>query len=549
MSQVHPSGGAQTPAQTSGRKSRRSPFARIANAGRVVLFRASLALLFTGVMAATDYHVGPGQTYTQIGQVPWYALQAGDTVYIHYQSTPYREKFLISGQGTASQWIRVLGVPGPNGELPIISGSGATTSTNNHYRWQSPQLVQWDGVIQIAVRADNSDGSTPPLPAYIEVANLQVQDGFSSYSFTAENGTTSQYEGFAACIYARSAKHILIRNNVLTNCGQGFYNWTGDGSSGGNTWWDGVATDITLRANYFYNNGNPNSYTEHQTYTESDGVTIEYNRYGPQRTNALGSQLKDRSAGTVIRYNYIEQSPAGWDLDLVEPQESYPVLGSKNTYQQAFVYGNAIINKGVSYDPNIVHWNEDHQAGQGRATLSTGRLYFYDNTVVTVANQSDMSVFSVFNVTWGAYECHSPTAGTIDLRNNIFAVIPRTTGSAIPTQQFGYCGTENFNFGTNWISPGYTVHGGTVAGTANIVSPTNNDPSFVSLATNDMHIAPGSSAAGIATALASQVTSNYLGSTSRRANSTSTTPRSPRDPAPVEPATPWERLNRRAPRR
>jgi hypothetical protein len=116
------------------------------------------ALLFAGAAWATDYHVGPGQSYTMIGQVPWYALQAGDNVYIHYQSTPYYEKFLISGQGTASNWIRVIGVPGPNGQLPVISGNGATTSTNNHYRWQTPtgsSAIQWDGVIQIAVRADD----------------------------------------------------------------------------------------------------------------------------------------------------------------------------------------------------------------------------------------------------------------------------------------------------------------------------------------------------------------------------------------------------------
>ena len=61
----------------------------------------------------TSYHVGPGQAYATIGAVPWYSLKAGDTVYIHYQNTPYHEKFLVSGQGTASQWIRVLGVGGP----------------------------------------------------------------------------------------------------------------------------------------------------------------------------------------------------------------------------------------------------------------------------------------------------------------------------------------------------------------------------------------------------------------------------------------------------
>jgi Putative binding domain, N-terminal/Viral BACON domain len=467
-----------------------------------------LTVILATAATATDYHVGPGQTYGQIGQVPWYNLKPGDTVYIHYQPTPYYEKFLISGRGTPNQWIRVLGVPGPNGELPIISGNNATTSKNNHYRWQDPtgdNAIQWDGVIQIAVRADDASGSAP-LPGYIEVANLQVQDGYKTYSFFAENGTKANYEGFAACIYARSAQHILIRNNILTNCGQGFYNWTGSGSN----WWDGLEADTILRGNYFYNNGQANSYTEHQTYTESDGVTIEYNRFGAQRAGSLGSQLKDRSAGTVIRYNYIEASPQGWMLDLVEPQESWDALGKKATYSQAFVYGNMLVNKGVS-DPNIVHWNEDHQAGQGRATVPGGRLYFYDNTVLTVANKSDMSSFSVFNETWGAYECPAAQPGVIDLRNNIFAVLPRTPGSAIPTMQLAYCGFEKFDLGVNWVSPGWVAHGGTVTGANNMFVAPINDPGFVSLPNNDVHLLPGSSAAGLGQALPAAVTSNTLG--------------------------------------
>lgn len=462
--------------------------------------------------AATDYHVGPGQQFTSIGQVAWYNLRAGDTVYIHYRSTPYREKFLISGQGTESQWIRVLGVPGPNGELPIISGDGATTSTNMHYRWQTPNLVQWDGIIQIAARSDDDQGGGQ-LPAYIEIANLQVQDAYPTYRFTAENGQSSPYEGFAACIYARSVQHLLVRNNVLTNCGQGFYNWTGSGSN----WWDGLQKDTVLTGNYIYNNGYTNSYTEHQTYTESDGVTIEYNRFGPNRAGALGSQIKDRSAGTVIRYNLIESAPAGWMIDLVEPQESYDALGSKQAYKQAFVYGNILINKG-NYEANMVHWNEDHQANQGRATLSGGKLFFYDNTVLTVANQSDIgwdadsSAVDMFNVTYGAYDCPPGVLpGVIDVRNNIFAMLPRTAGSPVPRVRFGYCGKENFNFGKNWVTPGFEVHGAQVTGTANLVAPASNLPSFLNVATNDLHLAAGSSAIGIGGALAPEVTQNALG--------------------------------------
>jgi hypothetical protein len=487
--------------------------------GRGVFWSLFLALAWSLVPVsaakATDYHVGPGQTYTTIGAVPWYNLQAGDTVYIHYrtgaQGGAYHEKFLISGQGTPTQWIRVLGVPGPNGELPVISGANATTSTNMHYRWQTPtgsSSIQWGGVIQIAVHNDFAGGVSAPLPAYIEIANLQVQDGYKSYQFTAENGVTGNYDGFAACIYARSVHHLIIRNNVLTNCGQGFYNWTG---GGGDAWWNGVQTDTVIRGNYFYNNGNEKSYTEHQAYTESDGVIYEYNHFGPQRPGALGSQLKDRSVGTVIRYNYIEQSLAGYDIDLVEPEESYGFMHDKPTYKQAFVYGNTIVSTFLSQ--NIIHWNEDHYAGQGRATLVGGKLFFYDNTFVAIADATGWKPkYLIFNAHQGGYDCPpNPLPGVIDVRNNIFAALPRTPGAAVPQIHFGYCGKENFDFGKNWVTSGYLVNGAIVNGATNLVTPANNDPGFVNVTSGDFHLVAGSSALGIGGALAPEVTNNSLG--------------------------------------
>jgi hypothetical protein len=89
---------------------------------------ASLAMMvFATEAKATVFNVGPGQTYTTIGAVPWESLNAGDTVNIYYQATPYKEKFVLSRVGTSSAPITVHGVLGPNGERPILDGNGATT--------------------------------------------------------------------------------------------------------------------------------------------------------------------------------------------------------------------------------------------------------------------------------------------------------------------------------------------------------------------------------------------------------------------------------------
>lgn len=461
--------------------------------------------LLTSLAYSADYHVGPGQPLTQIGQVPWYTLRAGDTVYIHYRPEPYREKVLISSRGTETKWIRVLGVHGPKGERPIISGDGALTSKNSHYRWRhatGDSAIQGSGIVQIAYRA----GEGAPKPGYIEIANLQIQDGHAAYRFTAEDGTPARYGDFCACIYSRSADHLLIRDNALTNCGLGFYNWTGNDSRD-------LQTNTVLRGNYFHDNGIPGQYYEHASYTESDRVTIEFNHFGRMKSGALGSQIKDRSAGTIVRYNYIEQ-PEGWSLDLVEPENGDPTLSSRPYFKQTWVYGNALLNIGTSNGP-LLHWNEDHGAGKGRADTG-GTLFFYNNTVAVVRDEPEIWKFALFSVNSGGGSCTPSTRGVIDARNNIWANLSRTPGANPPLMFFAACGIENFVFGKNWVSPGwkhsfYREYSGRATGTELFVSPKNNNPGFLDLFGKNLRLVPGSSAVGIGSNLAPEVTSNLLG--------------------------------------
>ena len=76
---------------------------------------------------AAIFEVGPSKAYLTPADVPWETLSAGDTVLIHWRSTPYKNKWVISAQGTATAPIIVRGVPGPQGQLPVIDGNGATT--------------------------------------------------------------------------------------------------------------------------------------------------------------------------------------------------------------------------------------------------------------------------------------------------------------------------------------------------------------------------------------------------------------------------------------
>ena len=150
------------------------------------IFSASFLSLYVFALSlpAAVYQVGPGQSIATIGAVPWYSLAAGDSVFIHY--AVYHEKFLVSTQGTAQKPIRIIGVADSAGNRPVIDGQNATTGKNNHHRWQTPTDIQWDGVVFVGI---NSDAQT--LPAYIEIRNLEIRNGYKDNSFTAENGAVS----------------------------------------------------------------------------------------------------------------------------------------------------------------------------------------------------------------------------------------------------------------------------------------------------------------------------------------------------------------------
>ena len=80
------------------------------------------AILAGATLLAEVYEVGPGKSYEAIGQAPWAALEPGDTVLIHWRPEPYREKWVICRRGSEDAPITVRGVPGPDGQLPVVSG-------------------------------------------------------------------------------------------------------------------------------------------------------------------------------------------------------------------------------------------------------------------------------------------------------------------------------------------------------------------------------------------------------------------------------------------
>ncbi len=418
------------------------------------LFRFLLltALVVAAIpVKAVEYHVGPGQALAAIGEVPWASLGPGDRVFIHWRASPYQEKWVINRRGTASQPIFVRGVPGPAGQRPVIDGNGATTAAGLNF-WNEER-----GVIKIG------GSNTPPdgLPGHIVIEGLEIRSGRPPFTFVNDGGATQTYANNAAAIYVEKAEDLVIRDCVLRDSGNGLF----IGVFGNQT------RNVLLEGNYFYDNGIVGSAFEHNTYTEALGIIYQYNHFGPLRNGADGNNLKDRSAGLVVRYNWIESGNR--QLDLVE-SGSLSVIGDP-TYRETFVYGNVLIEPDGAGNSQIVHYGGD---GGDTTAYRKGALYFFHNTVVSTRSG---------NTTLLRLSTSDESA---DVRNNILYVT--ATGNRLALMNAD--GTLDLSH--NWTKPGWVASHGALTGVIHDdgTGLTGTEPGFVDQAGQDFGITPGSAA-------------------------------------------------------
>ena len=418
-------------------------------------------LLAAGSVAAADFEVGPGKTHTAIGDVPWETLAPGDRVLIHWRDTPYKEKWVIGRSGTKDKPIVVSGVPAADGKLPVIDGNGATTREALSYTNESR------GVIKIG----SSNVPKDTMPSHIVIENLDVRSGRPPYSFTGHGGSgdTQSYSDNAASIYIEKAQNVVIRNNILRDSGNGLF----IGVFGGET------QNILVEGNYIYDNGVEGSIFQHNSYTSAMGITFQYNRYGPLRKGCGGNNLKDRSAGLVIRYNWLEGGNR--QLDLVDG-EDHPSVPNAPNYNETFVYGNVLLEPGDDGNSQIVHYGGD---SGDESIYRKGTLFFHNNTVVS-RRSNNTTLLRL-----------STNAESADVRNNIIYV----TGSGSSVAMLSNAGVLNLS--NNWINSGWEKSHGSSGGTLNASNnlDTESAPGFVDQENGNFQLAAGSSCIDASVAL------------------------------------------------
>jgi hypothetical protein len=417
-----------------------------------VLIVLTLVLtLFSGmqlVQGATVYNVGPGQTYANIIDVPWESLNAGDTVNIYYRPTPYKEKICINRQGTAAAPITIHGVPDANGNLPVLDGDGAVSRLALDFGSEAR------GIIQLCTTVTPVDVQ----PQYIIIENLEIKNGHTPYQFTDDSGVVQSYNNMTAGVWILKGDNITVRNCKIHDCGNGITTYSGDS-------YNCYSRNSLIEGNYIYNCGNTGSGTEHNTYTESIGMTYQYNRMGNPLAGAGGNNLKDRSAALVIRYNWIEGGNK--QLDLVDGEDS-DLITSHPEYNRSFVYGNVLIEPVADGNYYFVNYGGD----QGGCPDKAGPLYFYNNTCIT--NRTDKTVMVRMTVS----NCNAYF--TNNVMYNSAGTLCIVDGGIV-------------NLSHNWLKTGWKAISAK-AGTVNNdgTNITGSDPGFVDLANKNYNLAVGS---------------------------------------------------------
>ena len=404
------------------------------------------------------YEVGPGQAYAAPGDVPWEALAPSSLVLIHWRQQPYSAKWVINTAGTADDPVVVLGVP-VDGQRPVISGDGAVTRSALNY---------WNEVRSVIKVGGSNLPSDDIVPAHVTIQSLDIRSGRPPYTFTDDAGSEQTYSENAAAVHIEIGEHITVYDCLIHDSGNGLFV-------------SSPAVSVTIAGNHVYDNGIEGSIYHHNSYTECRGITFEYNFYGPLRDGCLGNNLKDRSAGTVIRYNRIESGNR--QLDLVETD--HDALLNDPGYDVTFVYGNLLIEPDGAGNSQIVHYGGD---GGDTSNYRRGTLYFYHNTVVSTRSGNTTLL-----------RCATSDV-TVDARNNILTCTAPGSNFAVSS------GRGQITLTTNWLPQGWRwTHEATFDGVITTVENLEGgDPQLVDLtagnyrplATSPCATAAGPNAAG-----------------------------------------------------
>ena len=429
------------------------------------------------------YEVGPGKTYTRPRDVPWLKLMPCDQVLFYYSATPYTDIVFIGSRGEKNKWITLAGVPGSNGELPIFDGNNAIMPTNTG----ANQWSDSSGMIEVVVPSGVVDKSSSYKPGYIHISGLKFQNVRPPAKVTNLSGSTVAWNEFSSGVYIAGAEHVVVDYCEFADNGLGIFANSGGGEYQQTRW-------LTISHNYFHGNGIAGKASEHNAYTEGIGTVYEYNYFAAPITGTGGDNIKERSAGVIFRYNYIEDGSNLISLRDPESNADFEALAvdvqGQPLVSKAFIYSNIFVARNATVygeAPTIIS-HGDGVMGTGKQ-VRYGQLFFYGNRVISTLD------YTAYHVTatplFDLVNSRLPT--TVVARNNLFYA-SASSGTTAPFALYYWQGLADWN--SNWINKFQNVYasaadGGLAAGTKfdgsglGGLATQSGDPGFVSFSTGN----------------------------------------------------------------
>jgi hypothetical protein len=216
-------------------------------------------------------------------------------------------------------------------------------------------------------------------------------------------------------------------------------------------------------------------------------MTYQNNYFGPLRDGCLGNNLKDRSAGTIVRYNWIEGGNR--QLDLVDAEDHIDLVNHPS-YSKTFVYGNVLVEPDGAGNSQIVHYGGDSGT---TAEYRKGTLYFYNNTVISTRSGNT----TLLRLSTNDESC--------DARNNIVYVTAEGSRLAMLSSS----GTLNLR--NNWFKSGWQNSHSGLTGTVQDLGGQvlGSDPGFVGFAAENYHLTQNAESRNAGTSLHADVLASH----------------------------------------
>ena len=408
---------------------------------------AAACLVPVAPAVARTYEVGPERDYKTPITVPWEDLVAGDVVEIHPSPQPYRVKWVLCVAGTAEQPIVIRGIRDAEGNRPVIEAEDAITP---------PRLV-YNGGARSLLKIGAASVPKDRMPEHIVLEGLAFQGAREGTLYYGRRGRGA-YVGNAAGLFIEKGRHITVRDCRFSQCGNGIF----------------VApTTAHLRFErcVIEGNGREGSIYEHNVYTSAVEIEFAGCYFGPLAEGALGNNLKDRSAGLVVRNCWIEGGNR--QLDLVDAEDA-DWITREPAYRETWVVGNVLIEFEPRLNNQIIHYGGDSGATD---RYRKGRLRLWHNTILSKRPKATVLRLS------------TPDE-TADLRHNILYTINGGAHLALLDD------VGRVEMRHNWIRRGFKQTFASRAGVFDIQDTiTDTHPGFVDLDGDDLRLQPGGSAA------------------------------------------------------